>query len=184
MKHVYSVLLRGRIGQDAAACEDSSRVNARILALLSIIVLCLAIGMSDLVYAEVIVYPGKGQDKEQQSKDDYECHKWAVQETGVDPTKMSSQGTTAQEQPSGGRVRGAARGAAVGAVGGAIAGDAGKGAAIGAATGTMVGGMRQRKARREQEAAAQQAQSQQQSQIDLYNRAYGACMEGRGYTIR
>ena len=35
---------------------------------------------------EVIVYPAKGQSQEQQSRDRYECHQWAVHETGVDPS--------------------------------------------------------------------------------------------------
>ncbi|SDB93179.1 hypothetical protein SAMN05421548_102279 [Paraburkholderia lycopersici] len=45
----------------------------------------------------------------------------------------------------------------------------------------MVGGARARQNRR-----AQQANSQAQSQgaIDTFNRAFSACMEGRGYTIR
>lgn len=71
----------------------------------------------------------------------------------------------------------AARGAAVGAVGGAIGGNAGKGAAIGAATGALVGGMRRRDERRAAEASQAQAS-------DAYNRAYAACLEGRGYTVK
>jgi hypothetical protein len=34
----------------------------------------------------LIVYPNKGQDEEQQAKDRYECHRWAVDESGIDPT--------------------------------------------------------------------------------------------------
>jgi hypothetical protein len=45
----------------------------------------------------------------------------------------------------------------------------------------MAGG---RRARQNQQAQNQQAQSQQQQQINTFYRAYGACMEGRGYTIR
>jgi hypothetical protein len=62
------------------------------------------------------------------------------------------------------------------AVIGAIAGDAGKGAAIGAAGGGMMGGMRRNDQRR-------QVDSQQQAGHDQWNRAYKACMEGRGYTL-
>ncbi len=32
------------------------------------------------------VYPKKGQTAEQQAKDRYECHRWAVEQTGFDPT--------------------------------------------------------------------------------------------------
>ena len=79
------------------------------------------------------------------------------------------------------RVKGAARGALGGAAVGAIAGDAGDGAAIGAVVGTAVGG---RRARQNREAQNQQAVSQQKNLIHTYYSAYGACMEGRGYTIK
>ena len=36
----------------------------------------------------LIVYPNKGQSEEQQAKDRYECHRWAVKETGFDPTQQ------------------------------------------------------------------------------------------------
>lgn len=34
----------------------------------------------------LIVYPNRGQDEEQQARDRYECHRWAVSESGFDPT--------------------------------------------------------------------------------------------------
>jgi hypothetical protein len=37
--------------------------------------------------AEVFVYPKNGQSEEQQSTDRYECHRWAVDRTGFDPTR-------------------------------------------------------------------------------------------------
>jgi hypothetical protein len=79
------------------------------------------------------------------------------------------------------RLRGAARGAASGAAIGAIAGDAGKGAAIGAVGGTMVGGAR---ARNNRQAAADSSQAQVQGAMDTFNRAWSACMEGRGYSVK
>jgi hypothetical protein len=132
---------------------------------------------------QLYVYPSKGQSQEQQSRDQYECYQWAVQQTGVDPTKVAG-GPPAPPPPSGpGVAGGAARGAAVGAVGGAIGGNAGKGAAIGAAAGGMVGGIR----RREQQAAYQQQQTAQANataaQQSQYNRAMATCLQGRGYTV-
>ena len=112
------------------------------------------------------VYPAKNQSPEQQQRDQGECHTWAVNQTGYNPAY-------AGEPTTGGVVRGGARGAATGAVIGAIAGDAGKGAAAGAAGGALIGGMRRRDARRQQDAAAEQ-----------YQRAYAACLQGRGYTVR
>jgi hypothetical protein len=38
---------------------------------------------------EVFAYPNKGQSEEQQSTDRYECHRWAVDKTGFDPTRPS-----------------------------------------------------------------------------------------------
>ena len=36
---------------------------------------------------QLFVYPRQGQSEEQQAKDRYECHAWAVQQTGYDPTR-------------------------------------------------------------------------------------------------
>jgi hypothetical protein len=36
---------------------------------------------------EVIMYPKAGQDDAQQGKDRYECHRWASDQTGFDPTR-------------------------------------------------------------------------------------------------
>lgn len=153
---------------------------------------------------EVLVYPAKGQSPEQQSKDEGECHAWAKQKTGIDPVALASEASRpapvasappSESGPGGERVRGAARGAAAGAAIGAIAGDAGKGAAAGAAAGTMAGGARKRAA--EREAAAQQQRAQQQAQaqseaqsaevrqkLATFNKAYAACLEGRGYSVK
>lgn len=147
------------------------------------LLLTLWVGGGHALGAEVYIYPNKGQSAEKQSRDRYECHTWAVQQTGVDPTRVQAVAPT-PPPPSGGVFRGAARGAAVGAVGGAIAGDAGKGAAIGAASGGVIGGMKHRQqVQGQQQAQANQA-SQQQSAIAAYNRALSACLSGRGYTVK
>ncbi len=121
--------------------------------------------------AHPYVYPAKGQTAEQQQKDQYECHQWAVQQTGFDPSQPVEQSV-----PRGSVMGGAARGAALGAVGGAIGGDAGKGAAIGAAVGGLHTVMSDRRANE----AQQQAYS---ASTEGYDRAYGACLQGRGYTV-
>jgi OmpA family protein len=130
-----------------------------------------------------IVYPAKGQSAQQQQTDDGQCLAWAKQNTGIDPVAASAAPPQQTGPAVGGgeRVRGAARGAVGGAVVGGITGDAGDGAAVGAAAGTMAGGAR---ARQNQRAQNQQAQQAQQSTLATYYRAYGACMEGRGYTIK
>jgi hypothetical protein len=45
---------------------------------------------------DVFVYPKNGQTPEQQSRDRYECHRWAADQTGFDPTRGS--GGVAPEQ--------------------------------------------------------------------------------------
>jgi hypothetical protein len=78
------------------------------------------------------------------------------------------------------RVRGAPRGAVGGAAIGAIAGDAGTGAGVGAVAGPMADGA---KARKNHAAQNEQAKQQQQA-LGTFYRACGACMEGRGYSIK
>ncbi len=143
------------------------------------------------IASEFFVYPAKGQNKEQQSKDEYECHTWSVGQTNFDPNKPVQAATQAPQQQSaqgGGAVGGAARGAALGAVAGAIAGDAGKGAAIGAGTGGLGGVMGRRQRQRQQAQAQQDRESQQKVELEqkraTFNRAYSACLEGCGYTIK
>ena len=136
-----------------------------------------------VVAAQVYIYPERGQSPDQQARDQNECSGWAMQQTGYNPA-APPQPPPGSSGPQGQVVRGAAWGAALGAVGGAIGGDAGKGAAIGAATGALFGAMK--RARRAQAEQAQQQNYQAytaQSQAN-FNRALGACLAGRGYTVR
>jgi hypothetical protein len=138
-----------------------------------------------LAQSQPIIYPAQGQSQQQMEKDKYECYMWAKGQTGFDPMQAGLASPAAPPQGPGGQViKGAAGGAAVGAVAGSISGNAGKGAAAGAAGGALIGGIIKRKQ------ASQQAQAQQQQGAALaskqsdYNRAFGACMEGRGYTVK
>ena len=151
-----------------------------------------------------IVYPAKNQTPQQQTKDEGECNAWAKQNTGVDPVVLASTPTAPPPAaappppsgPDGSRARGAARGAAAGAVIGEIANDdASEGAAVGAAAGAVAAGSRKRRGeaaaqdqaaqqQQQQQAAQQQAEADKQKKMETYNRAYAACLEGRGYTIK
>jgi hypothetical protein len=133
-----------------------------------------------------VIYPAKGQSQQKQEKDNYECYTWAKGQSGFDPMQAGSTPPPPPppQGPTGERVKGAARGAAVGAVVGGIAGDAGKGAAAGAAGGTMIGGMKKRDKQAQQAQAQQQQASAVASKQNSYNRAFAACMEGRGYTVK
>jgi outer membrane lipoprotein SlyB len=138
-----------------------------------------------LAQSQPIIYPAKGQSQEQMDKDKYECYTWAKGQTGFDPMQAGLTSQAPPPQGQGGQVvKGAAGGAAVGAVAGGISGNAGKGAAAGAAGGALIGGIAKRRQ------AGQQAQAQQKQGAALaskqsdYNRAFGACMEGRSYTVK
>jgi len=43
-----------------------------------------------LAPAKVFVYPRQGQSAEQQATDEYECHRWAVNQSGFDPTASAT----------------------------------------------------------------------------------------------
>jgi hypothetical protein len=154
----------------------------------TVLAVCLAAGTA--LAQEMIVFPAKGQSKDQMAQDKFTCYTWAKEQTGFDPMAppTATSAPPPKEAPKGGVVKGAARGALVGVAAGAIAGDAGKGAAIGAASGGLIGGMRRNDQRR-QEAANQQQWEQDQARQSsqkrsTYNRAFSACMEGKGYTVK
>jgi hypothetical protein len=146
----------------------------------------------------VYAYPQQGQTPEQQDRDRYECYLWASQQTGFDPS--------APNVPPHDRfvVRGGPPGpppgaqTAVGAVTGGIIGAliappraAGFGAVAGALVGGTIGASAEASQNQQaqyvasQNAAAQQAQmGQVEQKASDYRRALGACLEGRGYTVK
>lgn len=143
---------------------------------------------------KIFVYPNNGQSADQIDRDRYECHEWAVHETGVDPSRPDAppaeRVVVQPANPPG-------SGTAVGAIGGAILGsilagprNAGAGLVLGAATGAVVGSAsdanaqaqaRQAQAQVNQQTAAQIAESR--ARADAYRRALSACLQGRGYTV-
>ena len=131
-----------------------------------------------------VVYPGKGQSKDQQEKDKFECYSWSKTQTGYDPSQQQAQAAQPSTSEEGSTRKSTARGAAGGAIGGAIAGDAGKGAAIGAGVGGVSGKRKEKKAEEEQQEATAKQQSTAAQKKDAYDRAFSACMEGRGYTVK
>jgi hypothetical protein len=138
----------------------------------------------------VFVYPANGQSPQQTDRDRYECHVWAVQQTGVDPSRSDANPyARVIVQPANPPGTGTAVGAISGAIlGSIIAGprNAGAGLILGGATGAIIGSAS------DAQAQAQAQQTQQQinqsaaagrAQADSYRRAIGACLQGRGYTI-
>jgi hypothetical protein len=148
-----------------------------------------------------VIYPAKGQSAKQQDQDRYECHSWARGQSGFDPTQapsgpaptqsatVATTGTSSSGAPVSGMAAGAMGGAAVAEL---THHDAGRGAAAGALGGAVIQRVKQQQAAQQQQArqqaAAQQAAAQQSAarnqQRATYERALGACMEGRGYTVK
>lgn len=166
-----------------------------MLAVTSLVFLVFTLGLyypvaNDAFAQDMYIYPQKGQSKDQQEKDKYQCYEWAKKQTKFDPMERPT--ATApppqEEAAKGGVGKGAVRGGLLGLGVGAIAGDAGKGAAIGAVSGGLIGGVRRHEQKEQQEQAEQQWAQQQAGQYEHrrneYNRAYSACLEGRGYTVK
>ena len=130
------------------------------------------------------LYTQKGQSAEQQKKDEYDCHGWAVKQTGFDPTAAAQAPAQQPAQQSAGAqpgsgAKGAVRGAAVGAAAGSLGGEAGKGAAVGATAGAVAGRQQSKRQAQQQQASTQQSAKQQD-----YLKARGACLEGKGYSVK
>jgi hypothetical protein len=164
-----------------------------MLKLITLIVVTLLYGTA--VAQELMIYPAKNQSNEQTEKDKFACYSWAKGQTGFDPMATPQATTSAPAQPT----KSVARGAAVGGVGGAALGagigaiaggssGAGRGAAIGALSGGTLGGVRSHLQNQQGEQAQRQREQEQMAQYQQgrnnYNRAYSACLEGRGYTVR
>jgi hypothetical protein len=138
----------------------------------------------------VFVYPNNGQSPEQTDRDRYECHVWAVQQTGVDPSRAdASPYERVVVQPSTPPGANTAAGAITGAILGAIiAGPraAGAGLVLGGATGAIVGSAADANAQQQAQQTQQQinmSASEGRARADSYRRALGACLQGRGYTV-
>jgi len=141
---------------------------------------------------KMFVYPANGQSPEQLDRDRYECHTWAVQQTGVDPTRPDArpyERVVVAPAPGTGTVTGAVGGAILGAI---IAGPraAGVGALLGGATGAVVGSAADAQAQEQAQMTQQQINQQQAQQrasdmsgAQAYRRAIGACLTARGYTV-
>ena len=146
---------------------------------------------------EVIAYPSQGQSEQQLDRDRYECHDWAVKQTGFDPSvpgvppRQQVRVVRAPEPPPGAAVVG---GALTGAVLGAVVaahGDEAGGAVVGAIAGAAVGAAaesaRAEERRREDETVTERRAtrgSAHDEQAGAYRRAISACLAGRGYSVR
>jgi outer membrane lipoprotein SlyB len=136
-------------------------------------------------------YPERGQSDEQLDRDRYECYRWAVRQTGVDPGMQTVQRgaapTVAPANRDGGAVvAGAATGAVVGA---AVSSPRHPGPAM--VLGAIFGGLMGAAAEENRAQAIEQRQlarrrdwEARQLPLQDFRRAMSACMAGRGYAVR
>ncbi len=130
--------------------------------------------------AQMMIFPAKGQSPEQQQKDEYDCHQWAVQQSNYDPTQPQQNTAQSSGQKDRRVAKGALGGAVVGGIVGSTQGNWGKGAAIGGGVGAAGGAISRRRQAKKTQDQAQQAQG---AQLQNYNRAKAACLKGKGYTV-
>jgi hypothetical protein len=136
----------------------------------------------------IVVYPAQGQSPEQLDRDRYECHTWAVQQTGFDPSRPGlPPGQRVVVEPANPPGSGTAVGAIAGAIlGAALAGprDAGFGAVFGGVTGAAIGASSDVNAQAQanaEQARLDQGYARSQAGADNYRRAISACLDARGY---
>jgi hypothetical protein len=129
----------------------------------------------------------RGQSSDLARRDRYECHNWAIEQTGATPLAAATQQVqeSAQQQATADQVRRkradrALLGAAIGAGIGSLIGhdhydyDA-ENVIAGAAVGAAIGAVTVRKPR--------EPEPQAEGPSD-YLRALAACLEGRGYSVQ
>lgn len=165
-------------------------MSKKMIFLVSLVIVVMA-AQTAMAQQNLIIYPARGQSQQQLQQDRLECQGWATQQSGFDPMAMHT--TTAprpqdaQRTAAGGAVRGGAVGAATGLAIGSLSGNAGQGAATGAIAGGVFGGVRansqQQDAQRSQQQWANQQASQHMQQRNAFDRAFSACLTGRGYTV-
>jgi hypothetical protein len=134
---------------------------------------------------------------DQHERDRYECNNWAVRQTGFDPSQPNLPPHVRVRVVAGGPPPGSE--VAAGAVTGALVGAAvaspwrtGPGMLIGAIAGATIGGI----AEAGRDSQAERAQAVANADADAagiavlerratdYRRAMGACLDGRGYSVR
>ena len=145
----------------------------------------LAMSMAGTAMADLYIYPQKGQSQDQQDLDEVQCYRWAKEESGFDPmsTPQASAPAPTGQTRSGTMLKGGLGGAVVG---GLLGGK--KGAGYGAAAGGLIGGVHQHQHNKQVEADRASWERRETANYaanrDNYNRAFSACMESRGYTVR
>jgi hypothetical protein len=165
--------------------SSSRYTRALIAAAAAVATVGAAMAAEDL--AALRVDPQRGQSADQLRRDRYECHNWAVEQTGQTPVAASEdreqpQPSDAKREKRAERANRAIVGAVIGSMVGGIASsgrryhDYGDSVLAGAAVGAGVGAATAGKAR-------DKDKTETAPQASEYLRALSACLEGRGYTV-
>lgn len=146
------------------------------------------LGVMNVSMADLMIFPAKGQSNETMEKDKFSCYGWAKDQTGFDPMKAPTTSTPPPSQQKGSVGGSAARGALGGAALGAIIGDSSRSARNAGVAGALIGGVRQSSKNSKTDQNTEQWKQQEASNYannrNQYNRAYSACLEGKGYTVK
>ena len=178
-------------------CPRLSRIIATAIPMAVLCLLSACVTPPPRTYAvpapppqRVFVYPAHGQSPDQTERDRYECHNWAVQQTGVDPSRADASAyerviVQPSTPPGANTAGGAIAGAIIGSI---IAGprNAGAGLVLGGVTGAVVGSAADANAQQQARQTQQQineSAAEGRARADAYRRAIGACLTGRGYTV-
>lgn len=144
------------------------------------------------------IYPAAGQSLATIEYDRYQCYRWAVTQTGIDPNALVApkhQPKVFRNADEGQTAKGALVGTIAGAALGSLIDDHDSatlpGAIIGASIGSLVGANKEQQGANQARAqATAEARNRQQQALDYrqrkakYERAFLACMEGRSYVIK
>jgi uncharacterized protein YcfJ len=162
--------------------DETVRAARRAIVIAGGLALCATAGAA-IDLSKLQVTPQHDQSADQARRDRYECHNWAVEQTGETPSaNPAPEQNAADAAKRADRIDRIITGAAIGASLGGLLGaghnydpgqDILKGAGVGAAIGAATGAVHDKKQR---EAAAPESGSD-------YLRALTACLEGRGYTV-
>jgi predicted alpha/beta hydrolase len=153
--------------------------SGRLVAALALAAALPATAAEDLRALEVVGQ--RGQSLEQMRRDRYECHNWAIEQTGESPPAAQIVAQQTQDEKRAlrrERIGRAIVGATIGGTLGGLFGDHHEpneavlaGAAVGAGIGAVTAGARRKEAQEEPEGPSD------------YFRALTACLEGRGYAV-
>jgi hypothetical protein len=166
--------------------KDTGRAGMNNLLRTTVYSLLMLLVTGQAMAQELYIYPAKDQSAEQMEKDKYECYNWAKKDSSFDPMaapKATTPAPTAEKKKGG-----AVKGAAAGAVAGKVLGNSSKTTKRSAAAGGLIGGVSQSsknaKTEQKQKDWEQKESANYANNRNNYNRAYSACLEGRGYTVK